>query len=181
MNFIRPCCMLYAMTEEWFDLVDVEGKVIGHAPRTVCHGNPGLTHRAVHVLVFNCKGQLFLQKRSATKDVQPGKWDTSVGGHPRLSESNPVAAARELTEELGVVPGNLVPAYSYAWKSSIETELITTFATRHGGPFSLDPGEIADGRFWDMDEIRGNLGRDVFTPQFENEFPRMIPWADQDE
>ena len=66
---------------EFFDIVDDEDRVIGQAPRSQCHGDPRLVHRVAHVLVFNSRGELLLQKRSVTKDIQPGKWDTSVGGH----------------------------------------------------------------------------------------------------
>ncbi|MCK5249813.1 MAG: NUDIX domain-containing protein, partial [Spirochaetaceae bacterium] len=66
---------------EIFDLVDDEDRVIGRAGRDEVHGNPALLHRVVHVLVFDGRGRIFLQKRAEDKDVQPGRWDTSVGGH----------------------------------------------------------------------------------------------------
>lgn len=164
------------MSEEWFDLLNERGDVVGSAPRCECHRLPGLLHRAVHVLVFDREGRLFLQKRSARKDIQPGKWDTSVGGHPNLGEANEAAARREMREELGVEPDTLSPAYSYKWRSPVETEWITSFATTHEGPFRLDPAEIDEGRFWSFEEIRGQLGHNVFTPQFEHEFGRMVAW-----
>jgi len=70
-----------------FDLLNDDDKVIGQALRSACHGDPGLIHRAVHVLVFNSSGALLLQKRAPGKYIQPGKWDTSVGGHLALGES----------------------------------------------------------------------------------------------
>ncbi len=69
---------------ELFDLIDEAGRVVGRATREECHRNPSLVHRAVHVLVFGSRGDLYLQKRAPTKDVQPGRWDTSVGGHLAL-------------------------------------------------------------------------------------------------
>ena len=73
--------------EEWFDIVDKNGHVLGKAPRSQVHGNPKLIHPTVHVHVFNKKGLLFLQKRIQTKDLYPGRWDTAVGGHISSGES----------------------------------------------------------------------------------------------
>src|SRR5512137_1106823 len=87
---------------ELFDIVDDDDRVIGTARRGECHGNPALIHRAVHVLVVNANGDMLLQKRSASKDIQPGKWDTSVGGHLEPGESYHAAAVREMQEELGL-------------------------------------------------------------------------------
>ena len=162
------------MSEEWFDLVTEEGQRIGRAPRSECHGNPALLHQAVHVFVLNARGELFLQKRSRLKDVQPGKWDTSVGGHVDLGEEPEVAAAREVREELGVTDTALFPLYSYLWRSPVESELIRSYWTRHEGPFTLHPREIEDGRFWSFGEIGANLGKGVFTPNFEFEWPRFL-------
>ena len=68
--------------EEWFPIVDEDGNTIGTALRSVCHdGKSMLLHPVVHLHFFNSKGELYLQKRSMSKDIQPGKWDTSVGGH----------------------------------------------------------------------------------------------------
>ena len=165
------------MTEEWFDIVNAQGEAIGSAPRCVCHKLPGLLHRAVHVLVFDRDGHLFLQKRSARKDIQPGKWDTSVGGHPNLGEATDAAARREMREDLGVEPATLTFAYSYTWRSPVETERITTYATTHDGPFTLDPVEIDEGRFWTLDAIRAALPGGPFTPQFTHEFDRITAWV----
>jgi isopentenyldiphosphate isomerase len=162
--------------EEQFELVDTRGDVVGLAPRRLCHGNPALRHRAVHVLVFDGLGRLFLQKRSARKDTAPGLWDTSVGGHMQPGEQPEEAAGREFQEELGVPPGTLTPAYRYEWSTAYETELIIAFATRHEGPFFLQVEEIDEGRFWTTDEISAHLGRGLFTPQFEQEYPRMLTW-----
>jgi len=165
------------MNEEWFDLINRGGEVIGYAPRAVCHQNPGLMHQAVHVLVFSKDGRLFLQKRSANKDIQPDRWDTSVGGHPNRAEPLMKAAEREMREELGVIPSRLDTAYSYRWRSDVETEMITTFVTIHDGPFKLDPVEISEGRFWPLDKIRECLGDGIFTPQFTREFSRIVEWC----
>jgi isopentenyldiphosphate isomerase len=164
------------MAEEVFEIVDENGCVIGLAPRSACHGNPQLIHQSVHVLVFHRDGRLLLQKRSGTKDVQPGKWDTSVGGHMQPGERPEQAALRETHEELGILPAQLTFAYQYHWRSAIETELVRAYATIHHGPFSFQPSEIDEGRFWSFAEIEAQLDTGTFTDQFCKEFARMRDW-----
>ncbi len=161
------------MKTEWFDLVDEAGHRVGRATRQQCHADPALIHQAVHVFVFDDAGRLFLQKRSASKDTQPGKWDTSVGGHVDAGETPEVAARRELGEELGVAGPSPEFLYSYLWRCPVETELVHSFRLRHSGPFRLSPEEIEEGRFWTETEIDAALGRGVFTPNFEEEWPRV--------
>jgi len=160
------------VSQEWFDLVDLEGNPVGRALRSDCHGNPELLHQAVHVLVKNAKGELFLQKRSLEKDVQPGKWDMSVGGHVDAGEEPDAAALRELREELGVTGPLPEYHYHYIWESEIEREYIRTYSVESEGPFALQPEEIDEGRFWTREEIEGSLGQGIFTPNFEFEWPR---------
>jgi isopentenyldiphosphate isomerase len=160
-------------SDERFDVVDEWGHVVGQATRGECHANPTLIHQAVHVQVFDRDGRLFLQKRSAHKDVMPGKWDASVGGHLMAGEHPEHGARREMQEELGAEPPRLVYAYYYLWRAPNESELVRTFVTLHEGPFVLPPEEIEEGRFWSFDEIEARLGRGDFTHQFEHEFPRL--------
>lgn len=158
---------------EWFEIVSEDGTVIGCATRAACHRNPALLHRVVHVLVMNSRGELYLQKRAANKDVQPGKWDTSVGGHVNLREDLDAAARRELTEELGIRNVPFQRLYSYIWQSDIERELVTTYLCRYDGPCTPDPHEIEEGRWWSPNEINAALGSGIFTPNFEHEWHRF--------
>ncbi len=89
-------------SEELLEVINEKGEVVCLAPRSKIHGNSLLMHRVVHVLVFNKEGLLLLQKRSSTKDVAPGKWDTSVGGHVGIGEEVVSSAIREMGEELGI-------------------------------------------------------------------------------
>lgn len=162
------------MAEEWFEVVDEDGHVRGRALRSECHGNPDLIHQSVHVVVFDRDGRLLLQKRSAHKDTQPGKWDTSVGGHVQPGEKPEAAAARETREELGVPPLRIDFAYQYLWRSAFESELVRTYATLFEGPFQPNPEEIDEARFWSVPEIKARLPDSLFTPQFIEEFPRML-------
>src|SRR3954466_6344104 len=89
------------MSEEIFDVVNEVDEVVDKRPRSEVH-RLGLMHRAVHVLVFNSRGQVFLQKRSLTKDRQPGLWDSSSSGHVDSGEDYDACAMRELSEEIGL-------------------------------------------------------------------------------
>lgn len=164
---------------EYFDLVDPEGNRIGKALRSECHGNPELLHQAIHVFVVNRAGELFLQKRSLNKDVQPGKWDTSVGGHVDAGEDAEDAARRELGEELGISGAQAEFLYSYLWRSPVESELIRSYRLVHEGPFRLQADELDDGRFWPLSEIENSLGSGIFTPNFEFEWPKIRPFLEK--
>jgi isopentenyldiphosphate isomerase/intracellular septation protein A len=157
--------------EEWFPVVDEEGRVIGKAPRSVCHdGKSKLLHPVVHLHIFDREGRIWLQKRSLKKDIQPGKWDTSVGGHIAPGEKIEDALAREAREETGLK--NIDPQFihKYVWESDREKELVFSFITVTREIPVADKVEIDEGRFWSIEEIIHNLGMSIFTPNFEHEF-----------
>lgn len=151
------------------EVVDRSGNVIGLARRSEVHSDPSLIHRVVHVLVFDGEGRLLLQKRSGSKDVAPGKWDTSVGGHVAPGEDMGEAARREMEEELGVSDFELTFLYSYLFSGVEETEFVYTFSCIHAGPFQYNKAEIDAVEFRDLDEIRSSLGRGLFSRHFERE------------
>ncbi len=161
---------------EPFDLYDSrEYRVTGRATRGECHGNPALVHAVARVQVFDRHGRILLQLRSAAKDIQPGKWDTAVGGHLLPGEDSETAARREMREELGVDPDRLDFLHRFRWTTPVESEWVTTFSTLHDGPFSPDPEEIDGLRFWSRREIQASLGSGVLTSAFEDEFRRLPP------
>src|SRR6185436_14800778 len=136
--------------DEMLTQVTDDDAVLGPVPRRLCHGNPGIIHRSVHVLVVSPSGSLLLQKRSMRKDTQPGKWDTSVGGHVGFGQSYEAAARREALEELGITlgrgpeagPGNLEFLYASRIRNAVESENIHTLLFISAGPFVAEPGEI---------------------------------------
>jgi len=164
---------------EMLDLVDESGSVVGKATREECHSSTALAHRAVHVFVRNSSGAIFLQKRALTKRIQPGRWDTSVGGHPASGESYEAAARRELLEELGLSladaggAGALRRLHDYVWRSPVETEHVRTFELDHEGPFELQVEEIDEGRFWTEEDLRAAAGTGELTPNLEEELRRI--------
>ena len=127
-----------------------------------------------HLHIFNDAGELYLQKRSMTKDIQPGKWDTAVGGHIDYGETVEEALRREVREELGITAFTPQFITRYVFESAIEKELVNTFRTIYNGEIKPDTEELDGGRFWSLEEIKSNLGQNVFTPNFEQEFKRLF-------
>lgn len=163
------------MDSELFPLVDPQGHVIGSATRAECHSGSRLLHPVVHLHVFNPQGAIYLQKRSASKRIQPGRWDTSVGGHVDLGETIEQALRREVREEIGLVDFEPVHLFNYVYDSTVESELVNAYYTvtsRTG--FDFDPVEIDDGRFWTVAEVMASMGQGVLTPNFEQEFLRVM-------
>jgi len=155
---------------EYFPVVDKDGKIIGKASRAECHAGTFLLHAVVHLHVLNSKGELYLQKRSENKDVQPGKWDTAVGGHLNTDETIEEALLREVAEELGIKHFEPVFIHRYQFTSDIESELIHVFFAIYDGEIHPNPMEISEGRFWTKHEIETKLGKAVFTSNFESEY-----------
>jgi isopentenyl-diphosphate delta-isomerase type 1 len=141
------------MSEEIFDVVNERDEVIGQAPRSEVHRRK-LNHRAVHVLVFNARGELFLQKRSMKKDCFPGAWDSSASGHLDRGEEYDACAVREVREELGVQLAE-TPERLFKVDACAETghEFVWVYQCRHDGPFELHPEEIESGGWFAAEEV----------------------------
>jgi len=164
---------------EMFPVVDDTGREIGLAPRSVCHdGKSKLLHPVVHFHLFNDREELYLQKRAMTKDLLPGKWDTSVGGHINPGEKTEDALRRETLEELGIKIFDFQFRRKYLWESPRERELVYSFTGTSKEIPVINKDEIDEGKFWTLDEIKENLGKCVFTPNFEFEFEMLF--KDQD-
>lgn len=157
------------MQEEMLEVVNEEGETIKTLPRSEIHGNPAFLHRVVHVLVFNEKGDLFLQKRSMSKEVAPGRWDTSVGGHVNAGETIDEAVKREMKEELGITSRTTSLLYTYIHSNAFESELVYTYSCIHSGEIHFQQDEIDEVRPWSLDEIREKTGKGVLSDNFEHE------------
>ena len=141
------------MSEEIFDIVNERDEVVGQNTRREVHAR-GLWHRAVHVLVFNARGEVFLQKRSLKKDIAGGKWDSSASGHVDTGEAYDECAVREVREEIGLdiqarTPAGASPPLRRLFKIEAcqETgwEFCWIYRGESEGPFVLHPDEIETG------------------------------------
>ena len=156
---------------EIFDIYDESGRWVGTAPRNACHGDPKLIHRTAHVVILHPEtGRMLLQKRSAAKDIQPGRWDTAVGGHLEAGECFEEAAGRELAEELGIGgPVELTVLFDSRIRNAVESEDVRVFGAKLAGPFTPQASEIDEVRFWSRAELADPEARKNFTPNLLQE------------
>jgi len=147
------------MSEEMIDIVNERDEVIGRLPRSQAH-RQGRRHRAVHVLVFNARGEIFLQKRSMTKDTFPGAWDSSASGHVESGEDYDACAARELREELGLaVQAPPARLFKMAACAGTGQEFVWVYRLESEGPFALHPEEIERGEWFTPARVTGLVQR----------------------
>lgn len=187
MELIYPPCQVQVLPlptadkpSEWPDtsgemlpVVSEKGEVIAKAARSYVHGGSRLLHPVVHLHIINREGELYLQKRSSTKDLLPGYWDTAVGGHVDFGEYIREALYREAHEELGLYDFNPTPISTYVYENSAERELVNVFACVGSYQLRPDNDEVDEGRWWPMSEIEESFGKSVLTPNFEGEFQKI--------
>jgi len=153
--------------EEFFDVVNERDEPVGRASRREVHAR-GLRHRAVHVLVFDHAGRVFLQKRSTRKDSSPGCWDSSCSGHVDAGEGYDVAAARELQEELGLSGAAPVRWFRIAACPETSEEFTWVYRLGSDGPFALNADEIERGEWLTPAEVTQRVAKqpEAYAPAF---------------
>lgn len=161
------------MNDDLFDLVDERDRVVGRATRREVHAR-GLLHRAVHILVFDSAGRVYLQKRSQAKDVAPGVWDSSCSGHVDAGEDYDGAAVRELREELDLTLAAAPPRW-FRVEACADTgrEFVWVYHCRHDGPLTPNPAEIERGEW----RSPGDVDRRVQTHPAEFSGAFRFLWA----
>lgn len=90
------------MPEKW-DAYDRFRRKIGYE---IVRGEPipeGVRHLVVHMIYYNSKGEILLQRRSDYKDLAPGVW-AFTGGSALAGEDSRTACIRETEEEMGFSP-----------------------------------------------------------------------------
>lgn len=148
------------MNNELLHVVDENDCVIGTCARHIIHAS-GLKHRAVHILVFNGQGQVFLQKRSMNKDLNAGLWDTSAAGHVDAGEDYDHCALREIEEELGIQGLKTIePLFKLEPENETGMEFVQVYRLMHNGPFELAVDEIDEGGWFSPAELTERVQAD---------------------
>lgn len=154
---------MYAPAQEMVQIVDRDNREIEALPRHLMRSR-GLIHRATYILVFNSRQELFVQKRTVTKDIYPGYWDVAAGGVVLAGESYEDSAIRELHEELGVNDVPLAPLFDHYFEDAANKVWGRIFRCVHDGPFVLQPEEVEEGAFFPVADILARSGHESFTP-----------------
>lgn len=163
---------------DFLSCINDRGQEIGSQLRSECHGNPLHLHRVIHIFVFDSAGRILSQKRAMTKDIQPGQWDISVGGHVDPGETPEEAARRECREELGIELEGLEHIYDYTWITDIESERVSTFRATFTGDIAVSNAEVDEVRFLDKSDLKELQAEETLTPNFEYELKRYEEWKD---
>lgn len=167
-----------AAGEEWFDVVNERDEPVRRALRRDVHAH-GWLHRAVHILVFNAAGQVFLQKRSMLKDLSPGLWDSSCSGHVDAGEDYDTSAIRELGEEIGIhLKSSEAPTRWFRIEACEQTgqEFVWVYRLRYDGPITVDPLEIQYGEWVMPEDVSARVAkkRADFCPSFNLLWPMVV-------
>lgn len=155
---------------EFFPIVEPNGLVVARAAREYCHSGAKPLHPVVHLHIIDRFSRIYLQKRPLSKKIQPGKWDTAVGGHVSYGEHLLEALYRESSEELGFSEFNPIHIVTYEFESEVEKELINVYAAVGHYELTPDSEELDGGQWWELADIDEGIGKGIFTPNFESEF-----------
>lgn len=158
---------------EMLPLMEPSGLVYGQATRAWCHSGSKVLHPVVHLHIMDRFGQVYLQKRAMTKDLLPGYWDTAVGGHVTYGEQAVEALYREAAEELGLHAFYPVALDTYTYETERDKEFVFIYAMIGHPDIAPDEAEVSEGKWWRPEELEAAFGKNVLTPNFETEFPRI--------
>ncbi len=158
---------------EIVQIVDERNSEIGTVARRLMR-EQNLIHRASYILVFNRRDELFVQQRTLSKDIYPGYHDIAAGGVVVAGESYEESAERELAEELGVSGVPLLPCFDHYYEDERNRVWGRIFRCRHEGPFTLQPEEVAGGRFMTLEQVLALSAHEPFTPDGIEILQRLV-------
>ena len=160
-------------------LVDTDDQETGSLGKVECHDGDGILHRAFSVFLFNDRGELLLQQRSADKRLWPMYWTNTCCSHPRQGEAMQVATERRLQQELNTA-STLEFIYKFEYQARFgdlgsENELCWVHLGRIEREATANDAEVAALRFVSADELRGEIDAqpERLTPWFKMEWQRL--------
>jgi isopentenyl-diphosphate delta-isomerase type 1 len=139
--------------KEMFIVVDNNDNLLGYKTRYECHHDKTIIHRTIGLLVYNSKGEILLQKRSKTKDLNPGMWAIGVGGHVTKGQTYDEAAFREMKEELGIKT-EIQPIKIWLMETDQEKEMAMLYQAIYEGPYHVDPSEVEEVKYFSKRILR---------------------------
>ncbi len=157
------------------DLVDEENRVIGRSSRREARAM-NLLHRGVGIIVFNRKGQVYVHRRTETKDIFPGMFDMFVGGVVESGEPYAAAARRELGEELGIMGPEPEFLFAHLYLGSRNRSWIQVYRTSWDGAIRHQPEEIVGGNWVDESEVLSMTMVESFVPDGLEVYHRFLEW-----
>jgi len=158
-----------AKNAEMVPVVESTGLVVGRTDRKTAHEH-SLLHPVIHLLVINRSGEVYLQKRSDSKELCPGLWDCAVSGHVIFGESFLDALFRESAEELNFTKYNPIQLGSHLFECQTEKELSAVYAAVGSFKLNPNPDEVQEGAWWKSEDIDAAIGTGIFTPVFEKDW-----------
>ena len=127
--------------DELVVIVDRDNNITGSTTRRQMRAER-LPHRCSYILVFNSRGELYVQKRTVIKDIYPGYWDPAAGGVMQTGESYEESAAREVGEELGIRDVELRPLFDLWFEDERSAVWGRAFTCVYDGPLALQAEEV---------------------------------------
>ena len=158
--------------EELVIVVDGDNRPVAELPRRRVRGE-NLPHRATCIFVFDRRGRVLVQRRTAIKDIYPGFYDLAAGGVVAAGESYEQCAEREAEEELGIRDTALAPEFDFYYGDALNRCFNRVFTCVHDGPFALQPEEVQSVKFHTVEEIAGGNIAPV-TPDTLLAFNRLL-------
>lgn len=160
--------------DELLPKINENGTVVGSITRGEAHNGKKILHPVVHLHVFNSNGDIYLQHRPEWKTIQPNKWDTACGGHVAYGEDIETALIREVKEEIGITDFTPIYVDKYVFESNIDREYVYVFKTIYDKKICPNEKELNGGKFFSQQEIKNNIGKGIFTPNFELEYKKYF-------
>jgi 8-oxo-dGTP pyrophosphatase MutT (NUDIX family) len=151
------------VADEIVVIVDQDNNIVGAVPRREMRAKR-LAHRSTYILVFNSRGELYVQKRTLTKDVFPGYYDIAAGGVVLAGETYEQGAARELEEEMGIRDVPLTRLFDFYFENKHTRLWGCAFSCTYDGVVVLQEEEVESGAFVPVDDILRRAETQPFTP-----------------